>query len=96
MEFEVLNLVELMDYYGLSRLHVSNNEPAVVYIMDTSVTGYYTYNYVTIRPFLKAPPRTLGNMLPITFCANFDLVSNLLPEIEQPSISGTMLLIRSK
>ncbi|XP_019858200.1 PREDICTED: uncharacterized protein LOC109586454, partial [Amphimedon queenslandica] len=41
VEFEVLNLVELMDnnYYGLSRLNVSNSEPAVVYIMDTSVTG---------------------------------------------------------
>uniref|UniRef100_A0A1X7TQT2 Uncharacterized protein n=1 Tax=Amphimedon queenslandica TaxID=400682 RepID=A0A1X7TQT2_AMPQE len=41
VEFEVLNLVKLMDnnYYGLSRLNVSNSEPAVVYIMDTSVTG---------------------------------------------------------
>ena len=29
-------------------------------------------------------------------CGYFDLVSNMLPEIEQLSISGNMLLTRSK
>ena len=29
-------------------------------------------------------------------CGYFDLVSNMLPEIEQPSISGKMLLTRSQ
>ncbi|XP_019852845.1 PREDICTED: uncharacterized protein LOC100634318 [Amphimedon queenslandica] len=41
VQLEVLNLVELMNnsYYGPSRLNVSDSEPAVVYITDTSVTG---------------------------------------------------------
>ena len=43
VQFEVLNVDQLMNnsYYGSSRLNVSNSEPALVNITDTSVAGHY-------------------------------------------------------
>ena len=38
----------------------------------------------------------LVHSIACNICGYFDLVSNMLPEIEQPSISGNMLLTRSK
>ena len=42
-----------------------------------------------------SPPYTRQHVAS-NICGYFDLVSNMLPEIEQPSISGNMLLTRSQ